>query len=431
MRYFIFLLFTTLVLRAEAPQFTLTQLGDPTKGHTLMVFGGIHGDEPGGYFAPAVLSQFYTISNGALWVIPNINQPSITRCRRGIHGDMNRKFAYVKKSDPDYETVTALKKLITDKHVDLILNLHDGHGFYRDTYRDDVYNPAAWGQSCVIDQMCITDSNATFGQLGDVAHKVSQKLNNGLLAKHHIFGVKNTKTKKKDKAMQLSLTYFAINQGKPAFAIETSKNLRKTSDKVFYQLRAIEAFMEIMGIKFERKFEFSKEGVEKVLKQYGTLTINDNITFDLQNIKSILRYMPIKKSNNTFKLSHPLADIVKRKTHYEVFVGHQRVVSLFEQRFPMDDRLKEIDMVIDGEKRSVELPSTVSVKDEFSVQLPKEYRVNVIGYTDPKHHNENRITIAHKDMAPRFAIDNEKHRFRVEIYRDGRFCGMMIVNFGS
>jgi hypothetical protein len=411
--------------------FELTKLGDPKSGYTLMVFGGIHGNEPGGYFAPAILAQFYEITKGALWVIPDINQKSITRFRRGVNGDMNRKFATIKKSDPDYATVMALKKLINHKDVDLILNLHDGHGYYRVQYYNKHFNPKAWGQSCVIDQLCISDENATFGKLGDIAAKVSKKLNKGLLAKHHTFGVKNTKTKKQDKAMQLSLTYYAITHNKPAFAIETSKNMRKIADKVFYQLRAIEAFMSIMGIEFKRKFAFTKAGVEKVVKQYGTIHINDDIKFNLSNLKPILRYVPMKEHNNSFKLSHPLADIVRRKTHYEVFVGHLRVVSLFKQTFGADCSLKEIDVVLDGKLTQQKVASTIMVDNNFSISLPDDYRVNVIGYTNKKHKNEKGITIAYKDMVRRFAIDKDRRRFRVEIYRGKHFCGMLIVNFRS
>ena len=432
MKIFNFLLLLILPLWSQSqPNFELTKLGDTKTGHTLMVFGGIHGNEPGGYFAPAILAQFYTITKGALWVIPDINQQSITRFRRGVNGDMNRKFAKISKKDPDYPTVTALKKLINNKNVDLILNLHDGHGYYRLKYHNGTFNPKAWGQSCVIDQLCINDSNATFGKLGDIADKVSKKLNSGLLAKHHTFGVKNTKTRKQDKAMQLSLTYYAITNNKPAFAIETSKNMKKISDKVFYQLRAIEAFMSIMGIEFQRKFKFTKKGVAAVVKDYGKIHINDNISFDLSNLKPILRYIPIKESNNTFKLSHPLADVVRRKTHYEVFIGHLRVVSLFEQKFPMDCSLKEVGLLVDGKKKQQNIASSFNVKKNFSVLLPKDYRVNVIGYTNKKHQNEKGITIAYRDMVKRFAIDRNRRRFRVEIYHKEKFCGMLIVNFRS
>ena len=231
--------------------------------------------------------------------------------------------------------------------------------------------------------------------------------------------------------MQLSLTYYAITHNKPAFAIETSKNMRKISDKVFYQLRAIEAFMSIMGIEFKRKFEFTKKGVQDVVNRFGTLQINDNIKFNISNLKPILRYIPMRENNNSFKLSHPLADIVKRKTHYEVFIGHIRAVSLFEQKFEMDCSLKQFDVLVDGVMTQQKVASTITVDNNFSISLPDDYRVNVIGFTDKERKNEKDITIAYKDMVQRFAIDKQKRRFRVEIYHGKNFCGMLIVNFRS
>ena len=47
------------------------------EGNTLLIIGGIHGDEPGGYFAPALLEKYYKIKSGNLWIIPNINVDSI------------------------------------------------------------------------------------------------------------------------------------------------------------------------------------------------------------------------------------------------------------------------------------------------------------------------------------------------------------------
>lgn len=431
MKHILTFIFITGILFAQKPIFHLFKKGDPKSGNTLMVFGGIHGNEPGGYFAPAILSQHYTITQGALWVIPDINQRSITRFRRGINGDMNRKFAHVKKSDPDYETVKAIESLILNKDIDLILNLHDGHGFYRKKYKDGVYNPDAWGQSCVIDQVCMEGINSSFAQLADVANNVSKKLNSGLIKAHHRFNVKNTHTKVKDKAMQLSLTYFAITHNKPAFAIETSKNLHTVYEKTFYQLRAIEAFMNYMGITFKRDFELNQLSIKKMVRAYGKVNINKNIEVNLTGIRPILRYVPLKSAHNIFKFSHPLADIIKRKGYYELYIGHIRVTSLFPQRFEMDNTLKKVHVVIDGKDQNVSLPGQIDVRERFEVLAPEAYRVNVIGYTNQKKKNENKLIISRTEMMPRYAIDRKRRQYRVEIYKKARFCGMIVVNFGS
>ena len=39
-------------------------------GPTLLVIGGIHGNEPGSYFAASILSQYYTITKGNLGFVP-------------------------------------------------------------------------------------------------------------------------------------------------------------------------------------------------------------------------------------------------------------------------------------------------------------------------------------------------------------------------
>jgi hypothetical protein len=153
-------------------------------GDTLLVIGGIHGDEPGSYFAPMLLATSYTIKKGNLWVVPNLNFDSIVAYRRGIYGDMNRKFAHLDTSDPDYQTVTDVKKLITSEPVDMVLNLHDGHGYYRPQWESSIFNPSAWGQASIIDQKSVP--GLKYGELDKIAQSVSKKLNNGYLEQNQI-----------------------------------------------------------------------------------------------------------------------------------------------------------------------------------------------------------------------------------------------------
>lgn len=63
---------------------------------TLLVIAGIHGDEPGGYFAASILATHYKINSKNLWIVPNLNRSSIQANRRGLNGDMNRKFSILK-----------------------------------------------------------------------------------------------------------------------------------------------------------------------------------------------------------------------------------------------------------------------------------------------------------------------------------------------
>jgi hypothetical protein len=398
--------------------------------NTLLVIGGIHGDEPGGYFAPSILVQNYTIKKGGLWIVPNLNFDSIVRTRRGIYGDMNRKFNTVKKNDKDYDAIQHIKKTILDKKVDVILNLHDGRGFYRHRWESSIFNPGAWGQAFIIDQTKL-HKDIKFSNLDEIARKVSEDLNDGLVENHHSFNIKNTKTKEKDEQMQLSLTYFAITNNKPAFAVETSKNITQLAMKVKYQLKAIESFMRIMDIEYERDFDLDNlDELSSILKKYKTVKINDRITLNLETIESTNYYFPLKKENNDFKFEHPLGAVVKYKGNYNFMIGNKRVGTLIPQYFEYCDTKEDISLVIDGKKLIAQFGDIVEVEKNFKIEASKNFRVNVIGFSKNKIDNENNISIFKKDILNRFAVDKKQNSFRVEFYdNDNKFCGMIIMKF--
>jgi hypothetical protein len=398
-------------------------------GDTLLVIGGIHGDEPGSYFAPMLLATSYTIKKGNLWVVPNLNFDSIVAYRRGIYGDMNRKFAHLDTSDPDYQTVTDVKKLITSEPVDMVLNLHDGHGYYRPQWESSIFNPSAWGQASIIDQKSVP--GLKYGELDKIAQSVSKKLNNGYLEQnHHRFDVKNTNTEFKDEQQQLSLTYFSITNGKAAFAIETSKNIQDLHIKVFYQLQAIEAYMNIMGIEFERDFALDKDSIKAKIQNYGKVVLNDAIEFDLNEIKKVLYYVPLPNSGTTIKSDNPLVAFVPHKTVegsiYKLNVGHKTISYLYPDYFAVDESLDKIVVQVDSTDREVSIPSTFEYKKDFKIKAPEGYRINVIGFTKVKG-NQNNVLIKTSDILRRFSLNKRQNAFRVEIYKDEKFVGMVIA----
>ena len=113
-----FLLFVNLF--AANKEFSLYKKDASQKSNTLLIIGGIHGDEPGGYFAPAFFEKHYKIKKGSVWTVPSVNIDSMVANARGIYKDMNRKFSKIDKKDEDYANIQKIKKLITDKKVDLI-----------------------------------------------------------------------------------------------------------------------------------------------------------------------------------------------------------------------------------------------------------------------------------------------------------------------
>jgi len=395
---------------------------------TLLVIGGIHGDEPGGYFAASVLSTHYKILSKNLWIVPNLNKPSIQANQRGLYGDMNRKFSVIKNDDKDKDTIDEIKKIILEKNISLVLNLHDGNGFYRKKHQENIFNPNAWGQTCVIDQNKLQQEQE-FGNLDSIASTVTQNINKKLIKQHHSLGVRNTNTKFEDEAMQLSLTYFAVTNNKPAFAIETSKHLPTLSQKVFYQLLAIEEFMKIMDIDYEREFDLNEKELDSILSQYGVLNINNNISLNMNNIKPSLSYIPLEYSSNEFKFSHPLGSIKKTSGDFVVYIGNERITTLKPQYFEiMKNSEKKFDAIIDGKLTSIDFTSTFFVTNNFQIVDDSKFRVNIIGYRSSSI-SETGVDISLKDLDKNFSVDKSQKLYRVEFYKDGRFYNMVMAYF--
>lgn len=430
MRFIFFIIFIFTNIFATNKEFTLYKKGSLAENeHTLLIIGGIHGDEPGGYFAPAMLEKYYRITKGNVWVAPSVNIHSMIANQRGIYKDMNRKFSILDKNDPDYKNIERIKELILDKNVDLVLNLHDGHGFYRQTYENAIFNPRAWGQATIIDQKEI-QSLDKFGNLDKIATTVRDNLNKDKLFKdYHYFGVKNTETKFKDEQQQLSLTFFAVTNNKPAFAIETSKNITDLTEKVIYQLKSIEEFMKIMDIEFQRDFDLNNyEDVKKRVFEFDDVIINNNIKFNLNDIKKVLRFVPMKQNGNDFSFKHPLGNIKFINNSYEVYIGNILVSTLFTQNFEIDKKTASIEIKVDEKIQKVDFATVLEVKNSFKI-LSKDYRVNVIGFSKAGVDSEDNIVLTKQEMVENFSIDNNKNQYRVEFYKDNNFCGMITIKF--
>jgi hypothetical protein len=399
------------------------------EGPTLLVIGGIHGNEPGSYFAASILSQYYTINKGNLWIVPNLNALSIAMNSRGINGDMNRKFADINITDPDASIVQEIQTIITDPKVDLILNLHDGHGFYRKEYKNTIFNPGAWGQTCVIDQESL-DSDHRYKDLDKIALAVQQEVNNGLIEDYHCFTIRNTNTRFDDEAMKHSLTFFAINHNKPAFAIETSKNLPTLHEKVFYQLRAIESYMRYMGISYTRSFDLNTENINNILKCDGNVTINHTVAFNFENLRNELSFIPLQSESNDFKFSHPLGAVVKTNDKYVLYVGNRKICSLTPSIHEASEYDENVTIEIDNNRRSIAFATEFLVTADFKVIMQnKDMRVNIIGFSSKKGIDEANMHVSINDLDPKYSLDKDHQVYRVEFYRGNRFCGMILAHF--
>jgi hypothetical protein len=101
------------------------------------------------------------------------------------------------------------------------------------------------------------------------------------------------------------------------------------------------------------------------------------------------------------------------------------------QFFDYDDSMQQVVMEIDGERRAVPLGATTTVAQLFSVHPPEGYRVNVIGWTQPGVQNEAEQAIERAQIPSRFSVDRDGTLYRVELYREDKFSGMVLVRFSG
>ena len=407
----------------------------------LLILSGIQGDEPGAFNATSILIKHYKITRGSLWVVPNLNQHSILKNNRGIYGDMNRKFAYLAPSDPEYAIIQRIKALILDSRVEKILHLHDGSGFYRETYINAMLNQNRWGNCSIIDQ-------DTLFTAGDLNHNITQMIdyiNENLLDEIHRYRIRNTHTAQGDDEQIKSLTYFATLNKKMAFANEASKNL-PLKKRVYYHLLAIEGMLQSSGIEFSRDFELNTDEIDSLIHDKGTnIAIEGRIELPLHNIKPQLNFFPLPKGEVEFKSNTPIVWLFEDGGTYRIKNGNNLMTTLKPFFIDFDLSLNSANLVIDGTEVEAKIGSVVKVKNSFSVKnLP--YRVNVIGFSGSG--SEVEVEIKRRDLMGKFAIDKRNTKFRVEFYKSEsnenlgesseskrekfakeKFAGMIIVDF--
>jgi hypothetical protein len=241
-------------------------------GKTMLIVGGIQGDEPGGYLSADLYGKLQ-LEQGNLIVIPRANLKSIILFNRGPDGDMNRLFTDNIK-DEDMDRVV---KVIADNMAksNIFLNLHDGWGFHNSEYIDSSRNPKRFGQSLIIDEDEFACANGTKLELKTMADKVLDAVNAKIPSAEHKLALFNTKTGDPDtvfKEMRKTGTWYALrNYCIPSFGLESSKNLRNIDQKVLYHNYLINEFMKQMDIVPAMPPFFD---VKPVL-EYALITVNN------------------------------------------------------------------------------------------------------------------------------------------------------------
>ncbi len=243
-------------------------------GKTLILIGGIQGDEPGGFLSADHYADI-SLVRGNLIVVPRANFQSIVLNRRKINEDMNRKFADDPPDNYEKKVVEILKKLIAES--DCLLNLHDGSGFYSEKWEGPDRNPKRFGQSIIADSEVYTVAETgRVIELGNMARIVAGDINRDIQDSGLHFHFNNHKTREEatvHKEQRKSATYYALYScGIPAFGIETGKSLSMET-KVRHHNLAINSFMKL----FDIVPEMPGVNLDPPQLKYLVVSVNDSI----------------------------------------------------------------------------------------------------------------------------------------------------------
>ncbi len=105
-------------------------ISSPNDGPTIMVIGGIHGDEPAGYLAADEIAT-WAINRGTMLVLPRANVPAIASRTRNAPGepDLNRTFPGDKKGVEIGKLAAEIMAVVDEFQPDWVLDLHEAENF--------------------------------------------------------------------------------------------------------------------------------------------------------------------------------------------------------------------------------------------------------------------------------------------------------------
>ncbi|MBN2516046.1 MAG: succinylglutamate desuccinylase/aspartoacylase family protein [Deltaproteobacteria bacterium] len=433
-------------------------------GKTILIIGGIQGDEPGGFLSADLYADM-KLAQGNLIVVPRANFYSIVMNRRQINEDMNRKFTEPSKRNYEAQVVAILKQLIEES--DCLLNLHDGSGFYCDTWQSETRNPMRFGQSIIVD--CETYNNPRTNKvlkLGDMSRHVINEINRHIEKPDFYFHLNNHRTNDQNTLhpeQRKSATYYALFKcGIPSFGIETSKAI-SLETRIYHHNLAINEFMRLFDIRHEVPGIFMDHPTTKyvvikvndkppvVVADQETLNISRGDILKIIHVESnyerglsadIEGYGSINDLNKAFVINHPTT-VVIRKDHEQCGNIH---IALNEDNNTVHTITKNPRVVyfrvrINGEERYFPNGTHVDVIKGDYIELidagttPESYPgivVNFKGFVGNRTVNtgEDRGCIIHtdRDLWKRYSLYKKGRIYQVVVERGISIIGRLFVD---
>lgn len=196
-------------------------------GPTIVIIGGVHGNEPAGYLAARKLVK-WKIGRGTLVVMPDAHREAIRRNARGYPANMNRMFPGKADGDAMQRLAYEIWQVIRTAKPDLLLTLHESIDFHVD-------NPKRYGQTFCFD----------FNELKPYMNRALRRVNPNITTPKHKFLLFVD-------PFPTCPTYQAWARLKvPATSIETSKTL-PLNTRITYQLMGVQAFFDELGLQYQQ-----------------------------------------------------------------------------------------------------------------------------------------------------------------------------------
>lgn len=443
-------------------------------GPTLMIIGGIQGDEPGGYVSADMYADV-RLKKGNMIVVPRANFMSIMKEVRLVNSDMNRRFSKREASIYEDKVVDILRELMAES--DFLLNLHEGSGFYDPNYIDDMRNPKRYGQCIIADtDNFYSEKYKKELRLKDMAEKVIKEVNVSIDNPKYRFKFNNHDTASittKHSEQRQSATYYALyTLGIPAFGVEVSKNIKDLELKVGMLSMIINAFMNELDITLENPSinvspPILKYILLKVNGEFNVLSggdrlelpigarleirhVDSNYTrgvsadiFGMGNLNDIGKTFTIEKDTKIIvkKDSYIMAEIPvivyrqnlvgqgsDKQTAHEKISSGQTVSdqNVLADRTP---ELKSLNVMLNGSVKQIIIDATLEVTegDNFKISSavfepnvdPKDVVINFVGYsggTDKGAEDDTGLgfVLDDKNLIPSFSVKRDLYQIYVK-----------------
>jgi predicted deacylase len=405
-------------------------------GATILVIAAVHGDEAAPFLAADSFVDL-SLKQGNMIIIPRANPPAIAVQRRFVNADMNRRFAQTSHTMYEDEVVSVIKKYA---HMsDVLLNLHEGGGFYRHTWEGPNHNPQKYGQCLIADaDSFFVEKTGKYINLKKIAEDIIEQINKQIDIPEYTYRFNNHDTMNRNTrhvVQRGSASFFGLTVANiPSYGLEVSSNLPSEKLKIEYMALLINEFMNYYGViryspilteeKPVLRFVLARiNGEKRYFEANDVIALTSGSTFQITDILTNYprgNYAHVVGLGNrndvgkTFNITQN-TEIIIYKDHLVTARLPIRVVSeviAFEGfRVNIVDEKKSVN-VLPGETLTVTDGATFEIIGPISPNPNVTFHVAGAG--------SSRLINTSTGLNERFAVNSEKTLYEIDINERGR-----------